>query len=231
MLKIYAVNISIGLSKEDFDRVIKQLTPQLAKKICSFRNVEDSLRVLFSRLLCEFVLQKEFSLNSNSLLIAETEFGKPYLVNHKNIKFNFSHSGHWVVCAFAHQEIGIDIEQVRSIDLDIAQHYFSESECNDLFAKPLSQQIDYFYRLWTMKESYIKMLGKGLSCPLDSFSVIINEEIYLVDNIQQKLPYSLQEIFIEQGYKLSVCGLEKNLSPITIVDCNQLIQLSLNNRQ
>ncbi|MBS1775586.1 MAG: 4'-phosphopantetheinyl transferase superfamily protein [Bacteroidetes bacterium] len=230
-MKIYAVNISIGVSKEDFDRVIKLLTTQQKDKICSFRNYEDSLRALFSRLLCDFVLQNEYPLNTKPFLIAETTFGKPYLENHKNIKFNISHSGHWVVCAVSHQEIGIDVEQVRNIDLDIAQHYFSESERNDLLVQPLVKQMDYFYRLWTLKESYIKMLGEGLSCPLDSFSVVMNGEPYLIDKTQQKLPFTLQEIFIEPDYKLAVCSSEKSLFPITIIDSNQLVQISINNRQ
>ena len=33
------------------------------------------------------------------------------------------------------------------------------------------EKINYFYDLWTLKESYIKTIGKGLYTPLNSFSI------------------------------------------------------------
>lgn len=54
--------------------------------------------------------------------------------------------------------------------------FFSDEEVEDLNTRSLVGKIDYFYDLWTLKESYIKAIGKGLSIPLNSFTIKKNKE-------------------------------------------------------
>ncbi|WP_257149478.1 4'-phosphopantetheinyl transferase family protein [Bacillus cereus] len=44
-------------------------------------------------------------------------------------------------------------------------------EIEDLNLKVLTEKNDYFYDLWTLKESYIKAIGTGLSTPFNSFTI------------------------------------------------------------
>jgi len=44
-----------------------------------------------------------------------------------------------------------------------------------MLMKP-DQRLVYFYELWTMKESYVKALGKGLHLPMDSFKIQYKRE-------------------------------------------------------
>ncbi|MEX1029766.1 MAG: 4'-phosphopantetheinyl transferase superfamily protein [Paenibacillaceae bacterium] len=46
----------------------------------------------------------------------------------------------------------------RSRDL---RAFFSFDENKDLLDKPPNQRLAYFYDLWTLKESFIKAVGKG----------------------------------------------------------------------
>jgi 4'-phosphopantetheinyl transferase len=93
-----------------------------------------------------------------------------------NIHFNISHAGEWVLCAISNTEIGIDIELIQPIDLDIAKYYFSEVEYMDLQRKEGAEKVSYFFDLWTLKESYIKARGMGLSIPLKDFCIRITHE-------------------------------------------------------
>ncbi|WP_164169797.1 4'-phosphopantetheinyl transferase superfamily protein [Ruminococcus flavefaciens] len=66
--------------------------------------------------------------------------------------------------------MGIDIEKISRMELPEAYSVFSGSEREMINALPQDIQADMFYRLWTLKESYVKKTGDGLHCPFDSFS-------------------------------------------------------------
>jgi phosphopantetheinyl transferase len=87
--------------------------------------------------------------------------------------FNISHSGGHVVCAVCDEPVGIDVEVVKPIDMNIANRFFSEDERERIFSGPEDERgrLGLFYDVWTRKESFIKMTGEGLSRPLKAFSV------------------------------------------------------------
>jgi 4'-phosphopantetheinyl transferase len=103
------------------------------------------------------------------------EFGKPAIANPlaAPLQFNLSHTSGLTLCAIGRgADIGADVEFHANSQalLEVADHYFSEREIIDLRALPAAEQGDAFFRYWTLKESYIKARGEGLSIPLDSFS-------------------------------------------------------------
>ena len=65
-----------------------------------------------------------------------------------------------------------------------------------------------FFDFWTVKESYLKAIGTGLTKPLNTFTVVKNaDSIQLVDNENDNLVFVKQYSFID-NYKLSVCAFE-----------------------
>jgi phosphopantetheinyl transferase len=54
---------------------------------------------------------------------------------------------------------------------DVARRSFTANEYARWEAAPDDDRVEAFYRCWTRKESYIKAIGEGLSCPLDQFEV------------------------------------------------------------
>jgi len=67
--------------------------------------------------------------------------------------------------------LGVDTEDVhtRRADLGIADHYFAADEVAQLRATSPELQQTRFFEYWTLKESYIKARGMGLSLPLAQF--------------------------------------------------------------
>jgi len=174
------------------------------EKCQRFRFKEDALRTLYGELMVRHVLQEQFSLANEAIEILKSETGKPYIKDCP-IHFNISHAGDFVVCAFSEQEIGVDIEQIKAVDLKIAKRFFCPSEYEDLLAQQAKDQRDYFYSLWTLKESYMRWLGAGMSIPLNSFCFKITDTHIRCLDDHQKTPPFFKQFFIE-GYKLSVCS-------------------------
>jgi 4'-phosphopantetheinyl transferase len=91
------------------------------------------------------------------------------------LSFNIAHTDGLIVCACAMSTVGVDTELVRTdrAPLDVADRYFSQAEVAELRALPREAQPERFFQYWTLKESYIKATGKGLSTPLDRFSFLL----------------------------------------------------------
>ncbi|MGW6184938.1 4'-phosphopantetheinyl transferase family protein, partial [Bacillus mycoides] len=134
------------------------------------------------------------------------EYGKPFFKNFSDFHFNISHSGEWVVCATANSNVGIDIERVSDIEaLKLANEFFSDEEFYDIPSMNSDEQINYFYDIWTLKESYIKTIGKGLYIPLNSFS-IKKESRTLISYKNIPKDFYFRRYSIEPNYKISACA-------------------------
>ena len=109
-------------------------------------------------------------------------YGKPALNGeHKDsrLRFNMSHSHEVALFAFAEdREVGVDVEHIRAdfASEDIARRYFSRREVETFNTLPVHDQTNAFFRCWTRKEAFIKVIGMGLSQPLDQFDVTLAAE-------------------------------------------------------
>lgn len=97
------------------------------------------------------------------------DYGKPFLQNinnENNLKFNLTHSNNLALIAISRDfDLGIDIEFMnKNIELmDVAKYSFSEDEFSELNQKAHKDIYKIFYSIWTRKESFLKLTGKGLS--------------------------------------------------------------------
>jgi 4'-phosphopantetheinyl transferase len=107
--------------------------------------------------------------------------GKPSLAADDRtppLTFNLSHTHGLVACAIAPGvDVGIDVERVdrRVAAEEIATRFFSAGERADLARCPAEERARRFFELWTLKEAYIKAIGKGLSHSLNTFGFALNE--------------------------------------------------------
>ncbi|MBN2435297.1 MAG: 4'-phosphopantetheinyl transferase superfamily protein [Spirochaetes bacterium] len=95
--------------------------------------------------------------------------GKPFFINSR-LCFNVSHSCRMVCVVFYDKPVGIDIEYIRPRKMmdQLASRYFHKDELCKF--KSLDNRIEYFYRIWTRKESYLKFLGIGVGGNLKKYS-------------------------------------------------------------
>jgi len=128
--------------------------------------------------------------------------------------------------------LGVDIEVIKPIDMKIAERFFSRREYQNLIQQHESDQLDYFFKLWSLKESYIKAEGKGLSIPLDTFSFTINkEEIHItIHKEDNNSNYFFKMYDIDPSCKMALCTSELEAIPdeVQIIGLRQLYQEAIN---
>lgn len=106
--------------------------------------------------------------------------GRPYIVSPAtDLHFNLSHTREWIVCAVSRIPVmGVDIERCnRKVEvLKLARRFFSPRECRDVLAHAQQERQQRFFDYWTLKESYIKARGEGISLGLDKFGFGISAD-------------------------------------------------------
>lgn len=125
-------------------------------------------------------------------------------VQAEDISYNLSHSGTLVICALSEKAVGCDTEYLRQAPDGVAEHFFCESEkayLNRFQGEAYNQQ---FFRLWTMKESYMKMTREGMKLPLHQFEVNFCEHITIVRDGKVQ-PCSIKEYSLKD-YLVTVCA-------------------------
>lgn len=102
--------------------------------------------------------------------------GKPAALLHgrpAGLAFNLSHTNGLVGVAVASVPglpLGFDLEPVdRRAPMEVARRYFTDAEIAWLDGLPEAARAEGFFRLWTLKEAFIKATGKGLTQDLSSF--------------------------------------------------------------
>ncbi|MEI5995269.1 4'-phosphopantetheinyl transferase family protein [Candidatus Enterococcus mansonii] len=218
MIRVGIVNISLELSKQNVDKLIMSMSPEKKKQIEKFHFEEDKKRCLFGEILFRVMLWKQYDLHWKDIKIGRTNYGKPEILNQESIYFNISHSSDYVCCIISDDPVGIDIEKVSlEQDLSVFRNVFTQQEEEYIFKESDGEEKHQkFYRLWTLKESYIKKIGLGLSISLKSFNIVFNENrITVEDEDKQKLPEIFYQFLIDEQYYVSVCSEKKAVfSPI-----------------
>ena len=97
------------------------------RKSEKFLFLEDAKRCICAEAIMRYYLIKNLGINNSEIEIMYNEYGKPFLKN-IDLYFSLSHSNKWVVCGWSNNEIGVDIEKIDKINLDIAKTSFCKSE-------------------------------------------------------------------------------------------------------
>ncbi len=237
MINITGVYAPELLSDNVMERMRQAVSKERREQSLRFQRQQDAQRSLIGELLIRYILKERYQLPSHTLTFSKNSYGKPYLNEHTDIHFNLSHAGDWVICADGQVPVGVDIEKIRPIDFAIAERFFTASEYKLLMDTAEQERLQLFYTLWTLKESYIKFVGKGLSIPLDSFAI----ELIAPDQARMTAPHPeedssgswddhceqtcyFRKINMDREYQLSVCSAAPfGPRPLIMLDWSELL--------
>ena len=90
--------------------------------------------------------------------------GKPVLEGREDLHFSLTHCDGLAACLVAPAVCGVDAEAIRPLRARVLRRAFSPDEQAQVLGSPCPDEA--FFRLWTLKESYLKATGTGLSFPL-----------------------------------------------------------------
>lgn len=175
-------------------RLLELVGTERRKKVIRYRMPDDRKRSLGAGIIIRKILN-ENGLTESCLKYSEN--GKPVA---DNLFFNVSHAGDYVVGVSSDCEVGCDIEKIVSAPLKIAEQYFNVEE--ERYIKSACDPDKAFFTLWTLKESYMKMTGKGMNLPLDSFTIIRTENGFVLGKSPEKQCFF--ETMEFDGYSFSV---------------------------
>ncbi|MFT4106484.1 MAG: 4'-phosphopantetheinyl transferase superfamily protein [Lacrimispora sp.] len=133
----------------------------------------------------------------DQLVILKGEHGKPYLKDFSHIHYNISHTKGLAACGLGGSSLGVDVERIRPFPESVAERVFSSAEKRRMKELPEKERDSYFFRMWTLKESYVKALGCGITVPLADISAGSDSSAFF------------HQEMLEGGYVLSVCTFEE----------------------
>lgn len=229
MMDICCIHTCNSLDERIADSLLKLVSEERKDKIKKFKFYQDYLRSLFGELLSRYSICKMAGCRNDQLKFGESHYHKPLLIEPAGMYFNVSHSGEWVVCAVSKEVVGIDVEWIKPIELHIAKRYFAEKEYSYLMSQRPEDQLKTFYLIWTLKESYIKADGRGLSLPLMSFDINIgNNGISIVtDNPINSCFFRTFDL--DTQHVMSVCSQDSQICDtvreVTVYDIMQVLSL------
>lgn len=203
-MKLYKININDLDDPQQNKGLLESVGVKRREKILRYYKSEDRKRSLGAGIIIEQIL-KENGLSEDHLKYSEN--GKPVA---DNLFFNVSHAGDYVVGVSSDCDVGCDIEKIIDAPIEIAEHYFNQSEIE--YIKSESDKNKAFFTLWTLKESYMKMTGMGMSLPLDSFEIIKTEKEFILGRSQEKHGFFKTIEFDEHIF--SVCSEKENIEDL-----------------
>ncbi|MBE1553153.1 4'-phosphopantetheinyl transferase family protein [Sporosarcina limicola] len=157
-LRLFALKIGQQLSQLEWDAFILNLPDEDCIRLMKYKHWKDRQRHLLGNLVVRWTIRR-FTDEQQPVQFARNKAGRPYLIGSDswNGDFNLSHSGDWLVVAFAEKGcVGIDIEKIGELNEEVMAYIMSQAEIKMIHQRPEIDRKCLFYELWTRKESIYK---------------------------------------------------------------------------
>lgn len=155
---------------EDFCNEYDYLNEQDIDNLCKYEK-KTKTKKYFGILLQKYIIKLNYDISIDDIKIKRYFNGKPYF---KNLEYNLSYSKNYVIIAYSSQELGIDIEDVKDGIEKIVEKY------GDKYLINKNNNIQNTI-IWTNIESYLKLIGSGLSkiddIKIDKYNEICDESL------------------------------------------------------
>ena len=220
MIYVNCLNIS-EIDDESYEKAYAWASEERKQRAQRYRCAEDARRCILAEALLRFSL-KEACGYTGQIETQYHEYGKPFIKGLKNFAYNMSHSGQWVVVAYSYDEtgtvkdakVGVDVEKIREFTNceKLAIRFLAQEEQEYIFSvKSDAERAARFTEVWTLKESYLKYLGCGLSQSLESFAVDASTGQILDASGKKVADVSAKSFVLGEDYYLSVCSNDQEI--------------------
>jgi 4'-phosphopantetheinyl transferase len=157
-------------------RFFEWLSPEERAQHGRFRFDKHKHTYLVSHALVRSALSLMTQMEPAKFSFKTNAYGKPFIatpIQHETLHFNLSHTdGLAAVAISKHTALGIDVENKdrQVLTQSLAEQFFAPEECHAVAQASEHERSTKMLEFWTLKESYIKAVGMGLSIALDSFA-------------------------------------------------------------
>ncbi|MEG1141603.1 MAG: 4'-phosphopantetheinyl transferase superfamily protein [Bacilli bacterium] len=190
------------LTMKKYRDLLNTIKDEKKNQIIKIKNINSKKRSLLGELLFKELLSNK-SLSYDKIDIYINNFGKPIIKNRK-VFFNISHSHDYSVCAISNNNIGIDIEKIRKVNINVIYQFATENEIIYI-TKNENEIYNKLFEIYTLKEAYFKCLGTNLNYIKEVEFLIKNNNVLCSDqNISAKIYYNIY------GYIISTCEIKSN---------------------
>lgn len=153
------VYIDTDFESIDLQAALANVSAQRRTAALAYKHERDQRLSVAAYMLLKRALSEGYGIGGNPEF-GYGKGGKPFIIGHPEIHFNLSHCRHAAVCAVSDRPIGIDVESIRPYNDALTRYVLNDEEYQRV-ASSGKPEVE-FTRLWTMKESLLKLTGTGL---------------------------------------------------------------------
>lgn len=159
--EIYLVKVNSPIDKNTFQYLFEYVQATKQERILKQKIKQNADNMLIGEILAKTVIKRTFGIDIAKQNFTYTEHGKPYLSDYSDVHFNISHSEKYVVCAVSDKPVGVDIQKISEYNSDVAKRVCNGKELVQI--ENSSDKASEFTKLWTQKETVLKMYGTGIA--------------------------------------------------------------------
>lgn len=158
------------------DQYHQLMTLEERAKWQRYRFDKDKHQHLVTRALIRHTLSRyEPGVAPSEWRFTQNKHGKPEIDNpiRQPLFFNLSHTQNLAALAVTRScAVGVDVERIKSVDQvrGLAERCFTDEENAYIFQGNQEAILWRFFKLWTLKEAYLKAVGCGMSLSLQSLN-------------------------------------------------------------
>jgi 4'-phosphopantetheinyl transferase len=203
--EIHVVRINISKNLYRISDQKNLLRSSEKQKLSRIVKQEDKNIFLCSQVMKRIVCGRIMNIPPDEISFGFTENKKPFINGHSDFHFNISHSGNWMTMIFSKNPCGIDVEKIQpDFDFDeVMQSAYHPDEIG--YVQQSQNNTKAFFRIWTIKESFLKATGDGLIDNLSDLNMMGNSTL-----LEHSIPWQIQSFMIDGGYYCSICFKSQN---------------------
>lgn len=155
-VNLYLANIKNADSEKLYEQYKLFMEPLRIKRIENSINPKNRKVEICTGVLLQGVL-KCFGVTSDDIYYGPQD--KPYLKNRRDVFYNISHSGDYVLIGVSGQPIGVDIQKPVMYKEALVNRICTPEERETLS----NDLVKHLNKVWAIKEAYTKLTGQGIA--------------------------------------------------------------------